>query len=113
MMNEKVKEVSTKGQAKVNPKPEEKPNSNNPQQPPNSNNPQPTQKPQTEEESFMSYMNQLISTVVLDNEAIKTKTVEAIKALGQQLGIYMREVNRLKEELDKLKNPKKEPEPKK
>ena len=76
-------------------------------------NPQPTEKPQTEEEQFMSYMNTLISSAVLDNEAIKTKTVEVIKSLGQQLGIYMREVSRLKEELDNLKNPKKEPEKKK
>lgn len=74
-------------------------------------NPQPTQKPQTEEEAFMSYMNQIISSAVLDNEAIKTKTVDTIKALGQQLGIYMREVSRLKEEL--AKKEKKEPEKKK
>ena len=74
--------------------------------------PQP-EKPQTEEEQFMSYMNTLISNAVLDNEAIKTKTVDVIKTLGQQLGIYMREITRLKEELDKLKNPKKEPETKK
>ena len=89
----------------VHPKPEEKPNVKG--------NPQPTQKPQTEEEAFMSYMNQLISSTVLDSEAIKTKTVDMIKTLGQQLGIYMREVTRLKEELEKLKNPKKEPEKKK
>lgn len=72
-------------------------------------NPQP--KPQTEEEAFMSYMNQLISNAVLDNEAIKTKTVEVLKSLGQQLGIYMREVSRLKAEL--AKKEKKEPEQKK
>jgi len=89
----------------VHPKPEEKPNVKG--------NPQPTQKPQTEEEAFMSYMNQLISNTVLDSEAIKTKTVDMIKTLGQQLGIYMREVTRLKAELEKLKNPKKEPEKKK
>ncbi len=88
----------------VHPKPEEKPNVKV--------NPQP-QKPQTEEEAFMSYMNQLISNAVLDNEAIKTKTVDVLKSLGQQLGIYMREVTRLKEELDKLKNPKKATETKK
>jgi len=69
--------------------------------------PQPEQKPQTEEEAFMSYMNTLISNAVLDNEAIKTKQVEVIKSLGQQLGIYMREVSRLKEELAKKNNPKK------
>lgn len=86
----------------------------NPKENPNvKGNPQPTEKPQTEEEAFMSYMNQLISSAVLDSEAIKTKTVEVIKALGQQLGIYMREIARLKEELEKLKNPKKEPETKK
>jgi len=67
----------------------------------------PEQKPQTEEEAFMSYMNQLISNAVLDNEAIKTKQVEVIKSLGQQLGIYMREVSRLKEELAKKNSPKK------
>lgn len=76
-------------------------------------NPKPEEKPQTEEEAFMSYMNKLISNAVLDNEAIKTKTVEVLKSLGQQLGLYMREVTRLKEELDKLKNPKKETETKK
>lgn len=78
--------------------------------------PQPTEKPQTEEEQFMSYMNTLISNAVLDNEAIKTKTVEVIKSLGQQLGIYMREVARLKEELEKKNSPKKPenaPEPEK
>jgi len=74
-------------------------------------NPQPTQKPQTEEEQFMSYINTLISNAVLDNEAIKTKTVDVIKSLGQQLGLYMREVSRLKEEL--AKKEKKEPEKKK
>jgi len=74
---------------------------------------QPEQKPQTEEEAFMGYMNGLISNAVLDNEAIKTKTVDVLKSLGQQLGLYMREVTRLKEELEKLKNPKKEPETKK
>ena len=99
MMAEKVKE--TKPKVTVNPKPDGKPNSNNPQ------------KPQTEEEALMSYMNQLISGAVLDHEAIKTKTVDAIKGLGQQLGLYMREVTRLKEELDRIQNPKKEPETKK
>ena len=73
--------------------------------------PQPTEKPQTDEEQFMSYMNTLISNAVLDNEAIKSKTVEVIKTLGQQLGLYMREISRLKEEL--AKKEKKEPEEKK
>ncbi len=84
-----------------NPSKEKKPNVN----------PQPTEKPLTEEEQFMSYMNTLISNAVLDNEAIKTKTVEVIKTLGQQLGLYMREISRLKEEL--AKKEKKEPEKKK
>ncbi len=72
---------------------------------------QPEQKPQTEEEAFMSYMNNLISNAVLDNESIKTKTVDVLKSLGQQLGLYMREVSRLKEEVEKLK--KNSPEEKK
>ena len=79
-------------------------------------NPQPAEKPQTDEEQFMSYMNTLISNAVLDNEAIKTKTVEVIKTLGQQLGLYMREISRLKEELAKKNSPKKPenaPEPEK
>ena len=104
MMAEKVKEQTKDPKVTVNSKPEGKPNSNNPQQP---------QKPQTEEEALMSYMNQLISGAVLDHEAVKTKPVDAIKGLGQQLGLYMREVTRLKEELDRLQNPKKAPEPKK
>jgi len=91
----------------VHPKPEEKP------LPKVQQNPNAPQKPQTEEEAFMAYMNQLISNTVLDSEAIKTKTVDMIKTLGQQLGIYMREDTRLKEQLERLKNPKKEPETKK
>jgi len=70
--------------------------------------PKPEQKPQTEEEAFMGYMNNLISNAVLDNEAIKSKTVDVLKGLGQPLGLYMREVARLKEEVEKLKNPKTE-----
>ena len=73
--------------------------------------PKPEQKPQTEEEQFMGYMNNLISNAVLDNESIKTKTVDVLKSLGQQLGLYMREVSRLKEEVEKLK--KNSPEEKK
>ena len=73
--------------------------------------PKPEQKPQTEEEAFMSYMNNLISNAVLDNESIKTKTVDVLKSLGQQLGLYMREVSRLKEEVEQLK--KNSPEEKK
>ena len=73
--------------------------------------PTPEQKPQTEEEAFMGYMNNLISNAVLDNESIKTKTVDVLKSLGQQLGLYMREVSRLKEEFEKLR--KNSPEEKK
>lgn len=69
------------------------------------------QKPQSEEDAFMGYMNNLISNAVLDNESIKTKTVDVLKSLGQQLGLYMREVSRLKEEVEKLK--KNSPEEKK
>ncbi len=44
----------------------------------------------TEEEAFMQYMNNIISGAILDHEGIKTKTVENIKQLGQQLGLYMK-----------------------
>lgn len=74
--------------------------------------PQPQQK-LTEEQAFMQYINQLISNAVLDNETIKTKSVETIKSLGQQLGLYMREVTRLKADNEKLSKGKKPIEPKK
>ena len=75
-------------------------------------NPKGVKQPEmTEEQAFMSYINNLISNAILDNDTIKTKSVDTIKALGQQLGLYMREVTRLKEELAKLQ--KKSPETKK
>ncbi len=58
----------------------------------------PTPKPQTEEEAFASYANQAISNAILDMEATKTRTVESIKALVQQLGMYMNAVKKLEAE---------------
>lgn len=63
--------------------------------------------PQTEEEAFASYANQAISNAILDMEATKTRTVDSIKALVQQLGMYMNAVKKLEQEKkaleDKLK----------
>ena len=79
---------------------------------PKTPNPKGVKQPEmTEEQAFMSYINNLISNAILDNDTIKTKSVDTIKALGQQLGLYMREVTRLKEENAKLL--KKSPEKKK
>lgn len=50
----------------------------------------PEQRKMTEEESLIQYMNNLISGTILDHEGIKTKMVENIKQLGQQLGLYMK-----------------------
>ena len=63
----------------------------------------PQQKPQTPEEQFLSYINNVISTTILDYENIKSKTVENMKGLGQRLGMYMREVERLNKENTDLK----------
>jgi len=63
----------------------------------------PQQKPQTPEEQFLSYINNVISTTILDYENIKSKTVENMKGLGQRLGMYMREVERLNKENVDLK----------
>ena len=79
---------------------------------PKNPNPKGVKQPEmTEEQAFMSYINNLISNAILDNDTIKTKSVDTIKGLGQQSGLYMREVSRLKEELAKLQ--KKTPETKK
>jgi len=65
------------------------------------------QPPQTEEEAFASYANQAISNAILDMEATKTRIVESIKALVQQLAMYMNAVKKLEQEKkaleDKLK----------
>ena len=66
-----------------------------------------TQPQMTEEEAFASYANQAISNAILDMEATKTRTVDSIKALVQQLGMYMNAVKKLEQEKkaleDKLK----------
>jgi len=56
------------------------------------------QPPQTEEESFASYANQAISNTILDMEATKSRTVDTIKALIQQLSMYMNAVKKLEQE---------------
>jgi len=65
------------------------------------------QPPQTEEEAFASYANQAISNAILDMEATKTRIVDSIKALVQQLAMYMNAVKKLEQEKkaleDKLK----------
>ncbi len=53
---------------------------------------------QTEEEAFAGYANQAISNTILDMEATKTRTVDTIKALIQQLGMYMNAVKKLEQE---------------
>jgi len=60
----------------------------------------------TEEQAYMQYLNNMISNAVLDMESTKKRTVDSIQALGQQLALYMNETRRLKEENEKLKNPK-------
>ena len=53
---------------------------------------------QTEEEAFAGYANQAISNTILDMEATKTRTVDTIKALIQQLVMYMNAVKKLEQE---------------
>jgi len=73
----------------------------------NGGQPAPNQPPMTEEQAFASYANQAISNAILDMEATKTRTVDSIKALVQQLGMYMNAVKKLEQEKktleDKLK----------
>ena len=66
----------------------------------------PKQPELTEEQAYMQYLNNMISNEVLDMESTKKRTVDSIQALGQQLALYMNETRRLKEENEKLKNPK-------
>jgi len=54
-----------------------------------------TQPQMTEEEAFASYANTAISNAILDMEATKTRTVDSIKALVQQLGMYMNAVKKV------------------
>lgn len=68
--------------------------------------PMPTRQEQpkmTEEQAFMAYTNQVISNIILDIEATKTRTVDAVKQLIQQLNMYMNAVKKLEEENSKLK----------
>ena len=60
--------------------------------------PAPNQPPMTEEEAFASYANQAISNTILDMEGTKTRTVDTIKGLVQQLAMYMNLVKKLTEE---------------
>ncbi len=64
---------------------------------------QPEQPKMTEEQAFMAYTNQVISNIILDIEATKTRTVDAVKQLIQQLNMYMNAVKKLEEENSKLK----------
>jgi len=64
---------------------------------------QPEQPKMTEEQAFMAYTNQIISNIILDIEATKTRTVDAVKQLIQQLNMYMNAVKKLEEENSKLK----------
>lgn len=70
----------------------------------------PEQPKMTEEEAFAQYINNMITGAVLDHEQIKTKTVDVIKALGQQLQLYMKALAKSEEEKkaleDKLKGKK-------
>jgi len=64
---------------------------------------QPEQPKMTEEQAFMAYTNQIISNIILDIEATKQRTVDAVKQLIQQLNMYMNAVKKLEEENSKLK----------
>jgi hypothetical protein len=64
--------------------------------------PEPQQE-MSEEQAYLVYINQLISSTILEQENAKTKAVDNLKNLGQKLGLYMREVTRLTEENDKLR----------
>ncbi len=66
--------------------------------------PMPEQPKMTEEQAFQSYANQSISNVILDMESTKTRTVESIKSLIQQLSMYMNAVKKLEEEKKKLED---------
>ncbi len=56
------------------------------------------QPPQTEEQAFMSYTNQVISNLILDMEATKGRAVDSVKQLIQQLSLYMSAVKKLEQE---------------
>lgn len=64
----------------------------------------PEQPKMTEEQAFMSYTNQVISNAILDMESTKTRTVDALKSLIQQLSMYMNAVKKLEEEKKKLED---------
>jgi len=63
----------------------------------------PEQPKMTEEQAFMAYTNQVISNIILDIEATKTRTVDAVKQLIQQLNMYMNAVKKLEKENSALK----------
>jgi len=66
--------------------------------------PNPQQQPKmTEEQAFMAYTNQIISNVILDIEATKSRTVDGLKSLIQQLNMYMNAVKKLEKENADLK----------
>ncbi len=52
----------------------------------------------TEEQAFMGYTNQVISNLILDMEATKGRAVDSVKALIQQLSMYMNLVKKLEQE---------------
>lgn len=64
---------------------------------------QPQQPQMTEEQAFMQYTNQIISNVILDIEGTKTRAVDSIKQLIQQLSMYMNAVKKLEKENADLK----------
>ncbi len=61
-------------------------------------NAQQAPQPQTEEQAFMSYTNQVISNLILDMEATKGRAVDSVKQLIQQLSLYMSAVKKLEQE---------------
>lgn len=64
--------------------------------------PEPQQQ-MTEDQAFMQYINQLMSSIILEHENAKTSSIEAIKNIGQKLNLYMREVSRLTKENEAFK----------
>ena len=66
--------------------------------------PNPKEQPKmTEEQAFMSYTNQVISNAILDIENTKTRIVDSMKSMIQQLAMYMQTVKKLEAENKKLK----------
>ena len=65
--------------------------------------PEPQKQEMTEDQAFMVYINQLMTSVIMENENAKSTSIEAIKNIGQRLNVYMREVSKLTKENEVLR----------